>query len=65
MPVKGQPPTRRAASGAAKVTANNGRRLRVHQPAETDPQKRAEGVREAGSIIKTTARIDTITRGRD
>jgi hypothetical protein len=65
MATKRQNPTKRAASGAAKAAANNGRRLRVHKPAETDPKKRAEAVREAGSIIKTTARIDTITLGRE
>jgi hypothetical protein len=54
--------TRRAASEASKIAASNGRR--VHKPAETDPQKRAQAVREAGSIIKTTARIDTIALGR-
>ncbi len=57
--------TGHAASGAAKIAASNGKRVRVHRPAETDPQKRAKAVREAGSIIKTTARIDTITLGRD
>jgi len=57
--------TRRAAPEASKIAASNGRRMRVHKPAETDPQKRAQAVREAGSIIKTTARIDTITLGRD
>jgi hypothetical protein len=31
----------------------------MHKPVETDPQKRAEAVREAGSMIETTARIDT------
>ena len=66
MATKRQNPTKRAAAGAAKAAANNGRRrLRVHKPAETDPKKRAEAVREAGSIIKTTARIDTITLGRE
>jgi hypothetical protein len=37
----------------------------VHKPAETDPKKRAKAIKRAGSIIKTTARIDTITLGRD
>jgi hypothetical protein len=37
----------------------------VHKPAETDPKKRVESVRRAATRIKTTARIDTITLGRD
>jgi hypothetical protein len=57
--------TKRAASETGKIAASNGRYVRVHKPAETDPKKRAQAVREAGSIIKTTARIDTITLGRD
>jgi hypothetical protein len=57
--------TRRAASGAAKAAAGNGQLSPVHKPAETDPKKRAEAIKRAGSIIKTTARIDTITLGRD
>ncbi len=65
MAAKRQNSARRATSGVGGVAASNGRRLRVHKPAETDPQKRAKAVREAGSIIKTTARIDTITLGRD
>jgi hypothetical protein len=63
MSVKRQNSAGRAVSEAARVAANHSPRLRVHKPAETDPQKRAEAVREAGSIIKTTARIDTITLG--
>ena len=54
-----------AHAGPVRAVAGDGRRLRVHKPAETDPQKRAEAVPEAGSIIETTARIDTITLGRD
>jgi hypothetical protein len=64
------------ASGPAKAAASNGggrvRRVRmgrldveVHEPAETDPKKRVESVRRAATRIKTTARIDTITLGRD
>jgi hypothetical protein len=40
-------------------------RSRVHKPAETDPKKRVEAIHEAASLIKTDARIDTITLGRD
>jgi hypothetical protein len=54
-----------AHAGPVRTAASDGRRLRVHKPVETDPQKRAEAVREAGSMIETTARIDTITLGRD
>jgi hypothetical protein len=51
------------AVGAAKIAATNGRR--VHKPTVTDPKKRAETIKRATSRIKTTARIDTITLGRD
>jgi len=37
----------------------------VHTPAETDPKKRVQAIRRAATRIKTTARIDTITLGRD
>jgi hypothetical protein len=65
MAAKRQNSARRAASGTAKVAANNGRRLRFDKPAEPDPKKRVESVRRAATRIKTTARIDTITLGRD
>lgn len=66
MAAKRQGSTKRAASGAAKAApSNGGRRVRVHRPTETDPKKRAAAIKRAGSIIKTTARIDTITLGRD
>jgi hypothetical protein len=64
MAAKRQNSTGSAASPAALVTAN-GRRLRLNKPAETDPKKRVEAVRRAATRIKTTARIDTITLGRD
>ena len=53
-----------------RVVSQNGRatvdwRARVHKPTETDPKKRVESVRRAATRIKTTARIDTITLGRD
>jgi hypothetical protein len=59
------------ASAAAKAAASNGggrvRRVRMgrldlefHEPAEKDPKKRAAAIRRAGSIVKTTAVIDTI-----
>lgn len=65
MAAKRQTSTTRAASSAARVAASNGRHSPVHKPAETDPKKRAAAIKRAGSIIKTTARIDTITLGRD
>jgi hypothetical protein len=61
---------RQKASQRAMSRNGNGRapidwRSRIHKPTETDPKKRAAAVRRAGSIIKTSARIDTITLGRD
>jgi len=40
-------------------------RSRVHVPVEDDPKKRAQAIRRAAKHITTTARIDTITLGRD
>jgi hypothetical protein len=40
-------------------------RSRVHKPVETDPKKRAAAIKRAGSIVKTTARIDTIHPGQE
>jgi hypothetical protein len=65
MAAKQQKSTRRAASSATRVAASNGRLSPVHKPAEPDPKKRAAAIKRAGSIVKTTARIDTITLGRD
>jgi hypothetical protein len=48
-----------------RVAASNGQLSSINKPAETDPKKRAAAIKRAGSIIKTTARIDTITLGRD
>jgi len=56
------------ASGAANGAASNGggrvRRVRMgrldlefHEPIEESPEKRAEGIRRAGTRIKTTARL--------
>jgi len=64
MSAKQQTSTRRAAPQNGKV-ASNGWRSRVHTPAETDPKKRVQAIRRAATRIKTTARIDTITLGRD
>lgn len=66
MATKQKTSAKRAASGAAKVAANNGRRrLRFNKPAEPDPQKRVEAVERAATRIKTTARIDTISPGQE
>jgi hypothetical protein len=60
-----QQPTKRTASPAPRFITVNGRRRRLNKPAESDPKKRVEAVRRAATRIKTTARIDTITLGRD
>ena len=65
MATKRQNSARRAASPAPRFITVNGRRVRLNKPAETDPKKRVEAVRRATTRIKTTARIDTITLGRD
>lgn len=61
---------RQTASQRSVSRNGNGRapidwRSRVHKPTVTDPKKRAETIERATSRIKTTARIDTITLGRD
>lgn len=40
-------------------------RSRIHKPIEKDPKKREESIDRAATRIKTTARIDTITLGRE
>jgi hypothetical protein len=60
-----QSSARRAAPQTALPAASNGRRPRVHTPVEADPRKRVQAIRRAATRIKTTARIDTITLGRD
>lgn len=65
MTAKQQSSARRAAPQTAQAPASNGRPPRVHTPIEADPKKRVQAVRRAASRIKTTARIDTITLGRD
>lgn len=40
-------------------------RSRIHEPIEKDPKKREESIDRAATRIKTTARIDTITLGRE
>jgi hypothetical protein len=65
MAAKRQKSTRRTVPGHPSIEIDESWRSRIHKPAETDPKKRAEIVRRAGTRIKTTARIDTITLGRD
>lgn len=40
-------------------------RSRIHEPAEKDPKKREKSIDRAATRIKTTARIDTVTLGRE
>ena len=61
---------RQTASQRSTSRNGNGRvpidwRSRIHEPTEKDPQKRAESIDRAATRIKTTARIDTITLGRE
>jgi hypothetical protein len=57
--------TRRVAAQNGQIAASDSWRARVHTPVETDPKKRAQAIRRASTRIKTTARIDTISLGRD
>jgi hypothetical protein len=61
--VAAKSPAKRTAYAAGKIATTNGRR--VHKPTVTDPKKRSDTIKRATSRIKTTARIDTITLGRD
>lgn len=65
MVAKRQTTTRRAAHRLPSIKVDESWRSRVHKPTETDPKKREEAIDRATSRIKTTARIDTITLGRD
>jgi hypothetical protein len=65
MATKQKNSTKRAVAQAPRFITINGRRVRLNQATETDPKKRVEAVRRAATRIKTTARIDTITLGRD
>ena len=65
MTVKHPASVRRAAPQNGQIAAGDGWRSRMHTPTETDPKKRAQAVRQAATRIKTTARIDTVTLGRD
>jgi hypothetical protein len=65
MATKQQPSAKRPTLRPRRFITVNGRRRRLNAPAETDPKKRVEAVRRAATRIKTTARIDTITLGRD
>lgn len=65
MPAKRQPASRRSVSRNGNGRAPIDWRSRIHKPTETDPDKRAESIERAATRIKTTARIDTITLGRE
>jgi hypothetical protein len=55
--------SRRTPSRTARAAVNW--RSRVTKPTVTDPKRRHEVIDRATSRIKTDARIDTITLGRD
>jgi hypothetical protein len=63
--------TKRQTASQRPISRNgNGRvpidwRSRIHEPTEKDPKKREESIDRAATRIKTTARIDTITLGRE
>jgi len=57
--------SRRAAHKPARQAKTIDWRSRVHEPTISDPEQRRKAIEQAGSLIKTTARIDTITLGRD
>jgi len=65
MPAKRQPASQRSISPNGNAQPPIDWRSRIHKPTETDPKKRAESVERAATRIKTTARIDTITLGRE
>jgi hypothetical protein len=65
MAAKRQNAARRVASRTTHVAVEDGWRARVHKPTETDPKKREAAIDRAASRIKTTARIDTLSSGRD
>jgi hypothetical protein len=60
-----QSSARRAAPQTVQAASSNGRPPRGRTPVEADTKKRVQAVRRAATRIKTTARIDTITLGRD
>jgi hypothetical protein len=49
----------------AQIVVDESWRSRVNKPTVTDPKKRREAVERATSLIKTTARIDTISPGQE
>ncbi len=65
MAVKRQTASQRPVSRNGNGRAPIDWRSRIHKPTETDPKKRAESIERATTRIKTTARIDTITLGRE
>lgn len=66
MAAKRQNVAGRPVSGSAQTAiVNSGLHSRVHKPSVTDAKKRAQAIKRATSRVKTTARIDTVTLGRD
>lgn len=57
--------SRRATRRPARQPATIDWRSRVREPTISDPEQRRKAIDRAGSLIKTTARIDTISLGRD
>jgi hypothetical protein len=65
MTAKRQNSAKHATPQLPSIKVDESWRSRLREPAEPDPKKRVEAVRRAATRIKTTARIDTITLGRD
>jgi len=57
--------SRRATHRPRRQPATIDWRARVREPTINDPEQRRKAIEQAGSLIKTTARIDTITLDRD
>ena len=65
MAAKQQTASQRSVSRNGNGRAPIDWRSRLHEPTEKDPKKREESIDRAATRIKTTARIDTITLGRE
>jgi hypothetical protein len=63
MAVKRQNSSRRPARRA--VAVDDSWRSRVTKPTVTDPKRRRDTIDRATSLIKSDARIDTVSLGRD
>jgi len=64
MAVKRQNSSRRPAR-RARVAVDDSWRSRVTKPTVTDPKRRRDTIDRATSLIKSDARIDTVSLGRD